>query len=247
MIDGHMHKIDIPDWIVERVTARRGRRHIFDEFDARNAALLVVDLQNGFLNPGNHSFVPAAQSIVPNVNRAAAAMRDAGGTVVWLKHVITDESVASWSVFHDKLSNGKVRQQRIESMRDGAFGQELWNGLDVQPADDIIQKTRFSALIDGSSNLDEMLRHRGIELVVVTGTVTSVCCESTARDAMMKNYMVIMLSDATADRTDWEHNKSLAGFYLAFGDVMTTDEFLTYLGRNKARTSANPSKAARQS
>src|SRR6185312_9529294 len=99
----------------------------------------------------------------------------------------------------------------------------LWAGLDVQEEDLIIQKTRFSAFIQGSSDLETALRLRGIDTVAITGTVTNTCCESTARDAMMRNFKTIMVSDANAAATDEEHNASLANILRIFGDVMSTD------------------------
>ena len=69
----------------------------------------------------------------------------------------------------------------------------------------------------------EVLRGRGIDTLLVTGTVTSVCCESTARDAMMLNFKTIMVTDGNAAMTDEEHNAALTDFYLTFGDVMSTD------------------------
>jgi ureidoacrylate peracid hydrolase len=72
---------------------------------------------------------------------------------------------------------------------------------------------------------------------VVTGTDTGVCCESTARDAMMLNFKVIMVSDANASRTDDEHNAALIAFYRNFGDVMSTDELTGYI-RNNASAEA---------
>jgi len=67
---------------------------------------------------------------------------------------------------------------------------------------------------------------------VVTGTDTGVCCESTARDAMMRNFQTIMVSDACASRTDAEHNAALIAFYRNFGDVMSTDELIGYIHAN---------------
>ena len=75
-----MHKVDIPDWVKSHVTARRGRLHAFADMDPAATALLVVDLQRGFMDESvAHSFVPEALSIVPNVNKLAQALRDAGG------------------------------------------------------------------------------------------------------------------------------------------------------------------------
>jgi ureidoacrylate peracid hydrolase len=70
----------------------------------------------------------------------------------------------------------------------GDFGHALYPELDVAEGDLRVRKTRFSALIQGSSDLDALLRARGIDTLIVVGTATNVCCESTARDAMMLNY-----------------------------------------------------------
>ena len=72
----------------------------------------------------------------------------------------------------------------------------------------------------------------------MTGTVTNVCCESTARDAMMLDYRVIMLSDGNASLTDEEHAAALNNFLLFFGDVMTTDEAVARLAPVERRRTA---------
>jgi ureidoacrylate peracid hydrolase len=76
--------------------------------------------------------------------------------------------------------------------------------------------------------------------VLITGTVTNVCCESSARDAMMMNFKTIMVTDANAANTDEEHNSSLVNFYLTFGDIMSTDQVIDCLN---ARTSQAQSAA----
>ena len=117
-------------------------------------------------------------------------------------------------------------------MAPGSLGHELWAELDARPEDVTVQKTRFSAFIQGSSNLEALLRARGIDTVIVTGTVTNVCCESTARDAMMRNFRTIMVTDANAANNDALHNASLAAFYLKFGDIMGTDMLVGLLNAN---------------
>ena len=79
---------------------------------------------------------------------------------------------------------------------------------------------------------------RGIDTILVTGTVTNVCCESTARDAMMRNFRAIMVTDGNATFTDEEHNAALMSFYLVFGDIMSTDFAIACLERNAARRRA---------
>ena len=233
-----MHKVFIPKSVVERVVERRGREHVFEDLDPRRTALVVVDLQNAFMLPGvAHALCPTAQEIVPNVNRLAQAVRETGGTVVFIKTTFTQETLASWSVYY-QISRPEQNRKRAEALAAGSKGHELWAALDVQPNDLIIEKKRFSAFIQGSSNLAEVLRSRGIDTILVTGTVTSVCCESTARDAMMLNFKTVMVSDGNAAMTDEDHNASLAAFYLTFGDVMSTDMLIACLSRNAGKSLA---------
>jgi ureidoacrylate peracid hydrolase len=241
-----MHKIDIPKWLIERVIARRGRRHAFDNMVGPRTALLVVDMQNAFLMEGvGHNVVAPARDIVPNINRLAAALRSNGGTVVWIQATASDEAVAEWSVFHSEMMTPEVRDRRIKSTWRGSLGHKLWSELDVRAGDPIVEKTRYSAFIQGSSDLEPMLRGRGIDTVLVTGTVTGVCCESTARDAMMRNFRTVMIADANASRTDAEHNAALVAFYHTFGDVMMTDEAIDYLAANTERIGkSEPARAA---
>jgi len=80
--------------------------------------------------------------------------------------------------------------------------------------------------------LADVLGSRGVDTVLITGTVTNVCCESTARDAMMLNFKTVMVSDGNAALTDEDHKAALCAFYLTFGDVMTTDAVIASLERN---------------
>src|SRR2546422_4204831 len=96
-----MHIFAIPGSIRERVIARRGREHVYDDLDPRKTALVVVDMQNAFMLPGvAHTLCPMAQEIVPNVNRLAQAVRETGGAVVFIKTTFTEETLRSWSTFY---------------------------------------------------------------------------------------------------------------------------------------------------
>ncbi len=79
----------------------------------------------------------------------------------------------------------------------------------MQAKDSIVDKTRFDAFVPGSSDLHDILEARGIDTLIITGTATNVCCESTARDTMQMNYKVIFVADANATNTDAEHNATL--------------------------------------
>jgi isochorismate hydrolase len=117
-------------------------------------------------------------------------------------------------------------------------GYAYWHLNDISPEDAQITKTRYSAFIQGASSLEQHLRDRGIDTLLITGTATNVCCESSARDAMMLNFKVVMVSDALATHTDEEHNATLSAFYGQFGDVQTTDQVLQSLERGNAARAA---------
>ncbi|MBT9289705.1 isochorismatase family protein [Prosthecodimorpha staleyi] len=227
-----MHTVSIPQSVVDRVVARRGSAHPFSDLDPARTALVVVDLQNGFMMDGvGHAVCPTAREIVPNVNRLAATVRATGGKVFWIRNTHYDECFTSWSILHDYTVPDK-RAHRIRSMSEDTLGNELWADLDVKPEDDMVRKTRFSAFIQGSSDLELRLRRQGIDTLLITGTVTNVCCETTARDAMMLNFKTIMITDGNAAANDEEHNAALIAFYLTFGDILSTDETIACLERN---------------
>ena len=229
-----MHRLSIPQSVVDRVIERRGREHVYEDLDPAKAALVVVDMQNAFMLPGvAHALCPMAEKIVPNINRLAQAVRETGGSVVWIKTTFTEDALQSWSIYFDMVSP-QHGAKRVEALTAGSKGHQLWDSLDVRAADLIVEKNRFSAFIQGSSDLAEILRGRGLDTILVTGTVTNVCCESTARDAMMLNFKTIMVSDGNAAVTDADHNASLCAFYLTFGDVMSTDMLIECLMRNAA-------------
>ena len=128
--------------------------------------------------------------------------------------------------------------KRIDALTAGSPGHQLWPELDVRPQDEIIEKYRFSGFLPGTSELPDRLRTRGFDTVLITGTVTNVCCESSARDAMMTNFKTIMVSDGNAAMTRAEHDAALSAFYNIFGDVMDTDMLVGALERGRAAKAA---------
>src|SRR6202521_2494078 len=107
-----MHKLSIPQSVIDRVIAKRGREHVFENIEPTKTALVVVDMQNAFMLPGvAHSLCPMAEKIVPNINRLAATVRDTGGAVVWIKTTYTDESLRSWSTLYGMLGSKKTAKR----------------------------------------------------------------------------------------------------------------------------------------
>jgi ureidoacrylate peracid hydrolase len=228
----------IPDFVVERVVARRGAEHSFADLDPARTALVVIDLQHAFMNDAvGHAVVPAARDIVSTVNRLAAAVRETGGGVFWIQMTHDDRCLEDWSVAFE-LATPAMREKRIAALSEGTLGHKLWPELDLRPQDDIVKKYRYSAFMPGTSELPDRLRAQGFDTVLITGTVTNVCCESSARDANMTNFRAIMVSDGNAANTREEHDASLTAFYNVFGDVMDTDMIIAGLRRAKSARAA---------
>lgn len=225
-----MHDIDIPQWVIDRVIAKRGAEHVFTDLDPAKTALIVIDMQNAFMKPEvAFAVIKTAPEIVPNINRLAAATRSAGATVVWIQMTYSDTEPVDWSAFY-RLVTPELGDRRREALTRGAEGHAIYAGLDVVDGEPVIEKTKFSALVQGSSDLDAFLRERGIDTLIITGVITDVCCEATSRDGMMLNYRVILVSDANAADTDADHNGALCAVYTTFGDVMPTDMVVSLLG-----------------
>ena len=219
-----MHPFTIPQSVTARVTARCGTPHPFARLDARRTALVVIDMQNGFMRADiAHALCPMAEHVVPAINRLASGLRAAGGAVYWIQNTFDARCETEWSVMQE-MATPEARARRAASMSEGTVGNALWPLLDVRIGDEIVRKYRYSAFIEGSSDLPARLRARGLDTVLICGTVTNVCCESSARDAMMLNFRTVMVPDGCAAVTDAEHAASLQAFYLQFGDVLTVDE-----------------------
>ncbi len=232
-----MHKVNIPQEYIDRVAARGGRAHSVAALDGPRTALIVVDMQYYFMAEGQPSECPVAREIVPNVNRLADGVRRNGGLVVWIQTLSGPESLDFWSVYYERMTPDKAKA-RVDGMSPGGSGYDLWPDLDVHDGDEIVIKTRYSAFIQGSSRLEDVLRARGIDTILITGVSTSTCCESTARDGMMLNFRTMMISDGCAAPDDYLHNATLNNFYLQFGDVQATDEVISLLDKGTAKPAA---------
>jgi ureidoacrylate peracid hydrolase len=223
-----MHSVTVRKEIVDRVLQRRGRYHLFDRLDPARTALIVIDMQNTFCAPGGPAEVPASRGIVAPINRLTAGLRALGVPVIWVLHA--NERIgegSDWELFFNTIVADEVREKTLESL--AAARQSVWNALVTDPADRIVMKNRYSALIAGASPLERVLRGMQMDTILVAGTKTNVCCESTARDAMMLDFKVVLVEDCCAALSDDEHRSSLENIIQQFGDVMTADEVLARL------------------
>lgn len=223
-----MHPFSLPQSAIDSVTARLGRGHAVERLDPPRTALLVVDMQNYFMAPGQQLETPTARDVVPNVNALADALRTAGGVVVWIHNVAPQSEAERWPSY-EALHLPEKWATRQRALTPGDVGHAIWPDLRQRDGDLHVTKNRFSAFIQGSSDLDARLRERGIDTLLIAGVATNICCESTARDAMMLSYRVVMVSDACAAPSDALHAASLVNFYQFFGDVHATQDLVAML------------------
>ncbi|QBR91918.1 cysteine hydrolase [Nocardioides euryhalodurans] len=213
------------DWRIEereyeRHRARRGRRHAFESVDPSTTALVVVDLVDFFFATGN----PYLHGIVPQVNTLAGGVREAGGVVAWVVPGETEPTAVQRELYGAEAAETYARSGGSGVVRD-----RVWHELDIDDSDLFAEKTAASAFFPGASDLPARLGERGIETVVVAGTVTNVCVEATVRDASTLGHRVILVADACAAVRDRDHNATLHTVYRTFGDVRTTAEVLGLL------------------
>jgi nicotinamidase-related amidase len=158
------------------------------EIRADNAALLVIDMQGDFVDPGAPYESPAAREMVDELNHLMAACRQRGIPVVLTAHNHRADGSDLGAVrhLHPLTADGTA-------LKEGTEGVELYAKLDVQPGDHVIRKRRYSAFF--STDLDLLLRNLGVQVLIIAGVATNVCCESTARDAFFRDYQVVFLSD----------------------------------------------------
>jgi ureidoacrylate peracid hydrolase len=195
--------------------------------DALRCALLVIDMQVGFLDPGEPVAVDGALAIVPRINRIAAALRGAGGAVAFTRHCVEGDPARALPPWERALIPDSIAERFVP----GAASHALHPALDVKPGDLVIDKYRYSALAARSSTLDAELRLRGIETLIIAGTITNVCCESTARDGHSLDYRTLFLADTTAAATAGAQSASLSTLGSYFAYVLDSEALLGLLGR----------------
>jgi nicotinamidase-related amidase len=216
---GKLHDWRIEDREYARQEERRGRRHAFETLEPARTALVVIDMVPFFVSGGGYCL-----GIVPNITRIAGALRRAGGTVAWVVPATADRLAVSEEFFGTEIAAAFRRSGGV-----GPVADRIWEGFEVHPGDLLAEKTAFSAFFPGGCPLPSLLEERGISTVLITGTVTNVCCESSARDASTRGYRVIMVADANAAVRDQDHNATLHTIYRSFGDVRPAAEVIAMI------------------
>jgi ureidoacrylate peracid hydrolase len=184
------------------------------------AAVLVIDVQNDFCHEdGGLSKLGAyelelIQPMVPKLSAFVDAARAAGIPVVWVKTEYDDATTSSrWS----RRRGG----EEVRICRPGTWGAE-WYGLDPAEDEIVVVKHRYSPFVNAP--LETVLRAQGFETLLLTGVTTNVCVESTARDAFMRDYQVVVVSDCVAASDSATNEASLQNIRRHFGAVLSSQD-----------------------
>ena len=196
------------------------------EFDPSLAGLLVIDMQNGFASPegtlGKAGFdISMTRAIIPKIKQLVQAARSAGVHVFWSRQVhYPDDKTREQRLIPGHLARGAGRSMLCAR---GTWDAELIDELKplVSPDDDIIQKHRASCFY--STNFEAELRIHGVRLLIITGTTSSFCVDSTIREAYARDFDVVVPGDAISD-TEIEATRAVLRSTERFhGYVTTTD------------------------
>lgn len=225
--------------------------------DTAQTAVIVVDMQNDFCSKGGMfdragCDISVVQKAVGPARRVLSAARQAGLKIVYLKMGfrpdLSDLGDADSPNRLRHLHFGVGQPSLAPDGRQGRFLiRDTWNTdvideLRPQPEDVVLYKHRFSGFYE--TELDDVLRRLGIRDLIFTGCTTSVCVDSTIRDAMFRDYRCVLLADCVSEPIGSElprsnHEASLLTIEMLFGWVSRSDQFIAALERRPERASAS--------
>ena len=182
------------------------------------AALLVLDMQAYFLQPDSHAYVPSAPAIVPGISALLRAFRRAGRPIFFTQHGNTPEDA------------GMMMQWWRELIKPRSAHSQLIGQLDTSKAF-IINKSQYDAF--HQTALERRLRVHGTEQVVISGVMTHLCCECTARAAFMRGFEVYFTVDGTATYNEELHRASLLTLSHGFAIPVLIEEIVALLESNE--------------
>lgn len=185
--------------------------------DRQKAALLVIDMQVFFLDPASPTFTCGGLAILSNVKKVIQAFREAGRPVLFTRHVHHP----------DHLDAGIMGWWWKGMCLEGSPQSEVHPEIAPRPNEKVVFKHRYSAFYN--TDLETVLRCLRIEDLVITGIMTNMCCESTARDAYYRDYRVFFLADATGSINEQMHLASLLNLAFGFAWVTEVDTLISQL------------------
>jgi bifunctional isochorismate lyase/aryl carrier protein len=195
------------------------RRHADIVFQPARAALLVLDLQEYFLQENSHAFIPSAPATLPGIFKLAAAFLVAGHAVVATRHLNTPSDAGMMSKWWRDIINPQSAHSHNIT---------ITNSSEII----IINKPQYDAFFH--TPLEDILNKRGIDQVVISGVMTHLCCETTARSAFMRGFEVFFTVDGTATYNEQLHRASLLTLSHGFAVPVLIDELLHHMESDEA-------------
>lgn len=181
------------------------------EFRPDRAALLILDMQDYFLQPDSHAFVPSAPAILPGLNALKSSFVSRGSPVVFTQHLNTPENAGSLNTWWRDLITESHPLRGISSSLNTEGGE-------------ILVKNQYDAFYQ--TELEGYLGEQNVEQIVISGVMTHLCCETTARSGFIRGYDVFFLVDGTAAYHRSYHLATLRNLGHGFATLVTTEEIL---------------------
>jgi isochorismate hydrolase len=195
------------------LSEHRTRAH---KFSPKASALLVIDMQRCFLERESHAFLPTSESILGNVESLVAEYRAKSLPIIFTRHaILPDEdpgAMGRW--WGDGIRNEDPMSHIVPSLR---------------PADGeiVLRKSKYNAF--AGTDLEAELRRLGVKQLLITGVMTHLCCETTARDAFTRDFDVFVVIDGMTSSSEDLHVSSLKTLVDGFAIPVTTEEALRWL------------------
>ena len=208
-----MFKENLSKWMSSLQIYQRDPGEIYN----RRTALLIIDMENYFASPGGASFLPDTREIVPEIKRLLDFFRSEELSVIYTAH----------QHINPEEDGGILAKWWGAYIKAGTKEAEIYEPLKPLPEERVIKKRRYSAFYQ--TELELLLRCRGIENLIITGVMTNLCCETTARDAFVRDFRVFFMADGNCSASEEMHVASLKNLAFGFAHVLTCSDMLDLL------------------
>ncbi len=197
---------------VEEISVIRSKHQL--NLDLKNTAFLIMDMQNFFFDESSHAFTPSAPNIINRIVLLRDRCRELNIPVIYTRHVNTPEDAGQMGKWwRDYITRENIMSGIINELS--------------EPGMEIIEKTQYNAFY--KTDLENILRSRNISQLIISGVMTHLCCETTAREAYVRDFDVFFGIDFTATYNRKFHGSTLCNLAHGFAFPLTADELLEKL------------------
>ena len=188
----------------------------------KNTCLLILDMQEYFLNEESHAFIPSAKAIINNINQIKSQFIKHNQLVIFTRHINNDENAQMMKNWWKELITIDNSLSDIDNQILENYEFTLDNVIKKKIL--ILEKSQYDVFY--KTNLDIILKINKVEQIIITGVMTHLCCETTARSAFIHGYNVIFPVDATATYNEEFHKASFMNLSHGFVIPVLTEDLL---------------------